>query len=237
MEAEKSLSRFIPLTEDDAVLTIEAWRMTAYFEQKCKESVLGWQQPGRHTLKTELDEAHVYFYQNDPNGMPIRLQDSEGEGEVVWEAQFTPFGQLSVTGTSQLRQPLRMQGQYYDTESGLHYNRYRYYDPACGVFISQDPIGLKGGLNPYQFAVNTLGWVDPLGLNGWNIDGVRTTSILQGGPFNEKYYKDSKTGLWWSKDTHGHGGSAFKVYEETSTSLEWIADADQNGDYLNSFSK
>ncbi|BFI44266.1 hypothetical protein YKD1_06850 [Yersinia pseudotuberculosis] len=57
-----------------------------------------------------------------------------------------------------------MQGQYYDTESGLHYNRYRYYDPACGVFISQDPIGLKGGLNPYQFAVNTLGWVDPLGL-------------------------------------------------------------------------
>ncbi|WP_329956858.1 RHS repeat-associated core domain-containing protein, partial [Yersinia pseudotuberculosis] len=60
--------------------------------------------------------------------------------------------------------PLRMQGQYYDTESGLHYNRYRYYDPACGVFISQDPIGLKGGLNPYQFAVNTLGWVDPLGL-------------------------------------------------------------------------
>ncbi|CNE29222.1 rhsD protein [Yersinia pseudotuberculosis] len=57
-----------------------------------------------------------------------------------------------------------MQGQYYDTESGLHYNRYRYYDPACGVFISQDPIGLKGGLNPYQFAVSTLGWVDPLGL-------------------------------------------------------------------------
>ncbi|WP_330163158.1 RHS repeat-associated core domain-containing protein, partial [Yersinia pseudotuberculosis] len=58
------------------------------------------------------------------------------------------------------------QGQYYDTESGLHYNRYRYYDPACGVFISQDPIGLKGGLNPYQFAVNTLAWVDPLGLTG-----------------------------------------------------------------------
>ncbi|WP_016677410.1 RHS repeat-associated core domain-containing protein, partial [Yersinia pestis] len=109
-----------------------------------------------------LGEEQIYFYQNDPNGMPIRLQD--GEGEVVWEAQFTPFGQLSVTGTSQLRQPLRMQGQYYDTESGLHYNRYRYYDPACGVFISQDPIGLKGGLNPYQFAVNTLGWVDPLGL-------------------------------------------------------------------------
>ncbi len=111
-----------------------------------------------------LGEEQIYFYQNDPNGMPIRLQD--GEGEVVWEAQFTPFGQLSVTGTSQLRQPLRMQGQYYDTESGLHYNRYRYYDPACGVFISQDPIGLKGGLNPYQFAVNTLGWVDPLGLTG-----------------------------------------------------------------------
>ncbi|WP_024910732.1 RHS repeat-associated core domain-containing protein [Chania multitudinisentens] len=114
-----------------------------------------------------LSEEQLYFYQNDPNGMPIRLQNDEGE--VVWEAQFTPFGQLSVTGTSQLRQPLRMQGQYYDVESGLHYNRYRYYDPACGVFISQDPIGLLGGINPYRFALNTLMWADPLGLKGCEV--------------------------------------------------------------------
>lgn len=57
---------------------------------------------------------------------------------------------------------IRLQGQYYDVESGLHYNRYRNYDTACGIFIGQDPIELVGGINPYQYAVNTLEWIDPL---------------------------------------------------------------------------
>ena len=61
-------------------------------------------------------------------------------------------------------QPLRYQGQYFDAETGLHYNRFRYYDPDAGRFISQDPIGLAGGINLYQYAPNPLVWVDPLGL-------------------------------------------------------------------------
>ena len=56
------------------------------------------------------------------------------------------------------------QGQYYDQETNLHYNRHRYYDPNCGQFITQDPIGLAGGLNSYQYVPNPTGWVDPLGL-------------------------------------------------------------------------
>ncbi|MEQ4763557.1 RHS repeat-associated core domain-containing protein, partial [Klebsiella aerogenes] len=56
------------------------------------------------------------------------------------------------------------QGQYFDAETGLHYNRHRYYDPEIAGFISQDPIGLAGGLNVYQYAPNPLGWVDPWGL-------------------------------------------------------------------------
>ncbi|WP_414464730.1 RHS repeat-associated core domain-containing protein, partial [Klebsiella aerogenes] len=58
----------------------------------------------------------------------------------------------------------RFQGQYFDAETGLHYNRHRYYDPEISGFISQDPIGLAGGLNVYQYAPNPLGWVDPWGL-------------------------------------------------------------------------
>ncbi|WP_417903536.1 RHS repeat-associated core domain-containing protein [Chania multitudinisentens] len=60
---------------------------------------------------------------------------------------------------------MRFQGQYYDQESGLHYNRYRYYDPHTAAFISQDPIGLLGGINLYQYAPNPLSWIDPLGLS------------------------------------------------------------------------
>ncbi|WP_249126908.1 RHS repeat-associated core domain-containing protein, partial [Aeromonas popoffii] len=61
---------------------------------------------------------------------------------------------------------LRFQGQYFDAETGLHYNRHRYYQPETGRFITPDPIGLAGGLNNYQYAPNPTGWVDPLGLTG-----------------------------------------------------------------------
>ncbi|WP_414891847.1 RHS repeat-associated core domain-containing protein, partial [Pseudomonas serboccidentalis] len=62
-------------------------------------------------------------------------------------------------------QPLRFQGQYFDAESGLHYNRHRYYDPRLGRYLTPEPVKLAGGLNQYQYTPNPTGWVDPLGLN------------------------------------------------------------------------
>ncbi|MDH2081685.1 RHS repeat-associated core domain-containing protein, partial [Pseudomonas atacamensis] len=56
------------------------------------------------------------------------------------------------------------QGQYFDVESGLHYNRHRYYDPRLGRYLTPDPVKLAGGLNQYQYVPNPTGWVDPLGL-------------------------------------------------------------------------
>ncbi|CAN7212521.1 RHS domain-containing protein [Acidovorax sp. LjRoot129] len=64
-----------------------------------------------------------------------------------------------------VEQPFRFQGQQFDEETGLHYNRFRYFDPAVGRFVSQDPIGLYGDINLFAFATNTTNWVDPLGLN------------------------------------------------------------------------
>ncbi len=60
--------------------------------------------------------------------------------------------------------PLRFQGQYYDEETGLHYNRHRYYNPNTGRFLTPDPIKLAGGINNYQYVPNPINWVDPLGL-------------------------------------------------------------------------
>ena len=61
-------------------------------------------------------------------------------------------------------QPIHFQGQHFDAETGLHYNRFRYYDPDVGMFTSRDPIGLMGGDNVFQYAPNPTGWIDPLGL-------------------------------------------------------------------------
>ena len=62
-------------------------------------------------------------------------------------------------------QSIRFQGQWHDVETGLHYNRFRYYDPEVGRFVHQDPVGLLGGANFYQYAPNPIGWIDPFGLS------------------------------------------------------------------------
>lgn len=100
--------------------------------------------------------------------MPCEL--STPEGKIVWQACYKAWGnrcssEISVpTKGSEAEQPLRFQGQYYDEENGLHYNRYRYYDPCTGRFITPDPIGLAGGENVYRYAPNPTVWRDPLGL-------------------------------------------------------------------------
>jgi len=83
----------------------------------------------------------------------------------VWASTFKTYGALALAHVNEVENPLRFQGQYYDCESGLHYNRHRYYDPNCGQFTTQDPIGLLGGMNTYQYAPNPVTWVDPWGLS------------------------------------------------------------------------
>ncbi len=107
----------------------------------------------------------IYWFHNQPNGTPERLTDVEGR--VRWEGRNSAWGKLAHESTplpTGYHQNLRMQGQYLDRETGLHYNLFRYYDPDCGRFTQHDPIGLAGGINLYQFAPNALGKIDPLGL-------------------------------------------------------------------------
>ncbi|MGF6314277.1 RHS repeat-associated core domain-containing protein [Pseudomonas frederiksbergensis] len=112
-------------------------------------------------------KACPFYYQLDHLGTPQELTDFGGE--IVWSAKYNAYGKvthLAFGGGEQLEQPLRFQGQYFDTESGLHYNRHRYYDPEVGRYLTPDPIKLAGGLNQYQYTPNPTGWIDPLGLSG-----------------------------------------------------------------------
>jgi len=93
-------------------------------------------------------------------------------GQQVWRNESDAFGYQSTDENSELanlsenhiNNPIRFQGQYFDGESQLHYNRFRYYCPKQQRFIHQDPIGLVGGINHYQYAPNPVNWVDPFGL-------------------------------------------------------------------------
>ncbi|WP_339533375.1 RHS repeat-associated core domain-containing protein, partial [Pseudomonas mucidolens] len=115
------------------------------------------------------------WYQCDHLGTPMELTDEQGD--IAWAGVYKSWGlakeQRSETAKrADVRNPLRFQGQYFDIETGLHYNRYRYYDPQVGRFIGKDPIGFAGGLNVYAYAPNPVGWFDPLGLTRTNKPGV-----------------------------------------------------------------
>jgi RHS repeat-associated protein len=98
----------------------------------------------------------------DHIGTPRELVDDRGD--VVWSSTYSVWGQrLDGTGHPAAC-PLRYQGQWFDEESGLHYNRFRYYDPEVGRYLSQDPIRVLGSWNLYAYAADPISWVDPFGL-------------------------------------------------------------------------
>lgn len=106
-------------------------------------------------------------------GTPIQALDSKGE--VVWDCVLDIYGEVFRLRGERDFIPFRFQGQYEDGETGLYYNRYRYYSPETGTYISQDPIRLAGA-NPtlygYVFDPNTE--IDPFGL-----DCGKATSIAR----------------------------------------------------------
>ena len=88
---------------------------------------------------------------------------TDARGRIVWQATFKAWGGLDSLEVGEVEQNLRFQGQYFDEESGLHYNTFRYYDPGVGRFTTQDPIGLLGSFHLYEYVKNPFGWTDPLG--------------------------------------------------------------------------
>jgi RHS repeat-associated protein len=130
----------------------------------------------------------VSYYHCDQIGTPRELTDEQGAvtrsatykawGKVETERSYSGLSLATRNGevrsgyansnkgeTAQTHQPLRFQGQYYDVETGLHYNRFRCYEPDAGRYVSSDPLGLLGGVNSHAYGPNALGWFDPLGLS------------------------------------------------------------------------
>jgi len=108
--------------------------------------------------------GQVYFYHNDHLGTPQKLTNISGA--VVWSATYDAFGKATVDASSTVVNNLRFPGQYWDGETGLHYNWHRYYDPNAGRYLTEDPIGFGGGdINVYIYVGGRpLNRVDTSGL-------------------------------------------------------------------------
>ncbi len=104
----------------------------------------------------------VHYFHLMPNGCPERILSTAGS--IVWEGRLGACGQVETAFAPSIENNLRLQGQYFDSETGLNYNRNRYYDPQVGSYASKDPLGIFPSENIYDYAPNALGWIDPLGL-------------------------------------------------------------------------
>lgn len=120
----------------------------------------------------------LHYYHVDHLNTPQWLTDENQT--LAWSALYQPFGQVTLE-TNLIEQPLRFSGQYFDQETDLHYNYFRYYDPATGRYITSDPIGLAGGINTYAYVENNpIINIDPKGLQSEAL----LPSCAFGGPYN-----------------------------------------------------
>ncbi|GEM_PF-1886274 len=105
----------------------------------------------RIAMKVYGTQAGWYYFVNDHLGTPHKIVSASGG--VVWAAAYLPFGGAQIV-TETVANSFRFPGQYYDAETGLHYNWHRYYDPQTGRYLTPDPIGLDGGPNYYTYVAN-----------------------------------------------------------------------------------
>ncbi|HGY9626243.1 TPA: RHS repeat-associated core domain-containing protein, partial [Pseudomonas putida] len=137
-------------------------------EETPGQSILYFYEPGSYAPLARVDQVEgegqkVYYFHTDQMGLPLELTDSDGD--IVWKISYRCWGVVEKIAVNKVEQNLRFQGQYYDQETCLHYNLFRYYEPELGRFITQDPLGILGGDNLYAYAPNPISWVDPAGLS------------------------------------------------------------------------
>ncbi|MBS5613488.1 MAG: hypothetical protein KHX29_05385 [Prevotella buccalis] len=132
---------------------------------------------GSYTPVAKLTEEDSYTIVQDYLGTPIQALDSRGE--VVWDCILDIYGDVLELRGKRDFILFRFQGQYEDGETGLYYNRFRYYDPNSGTFISQDPISILGGFNIYAYVHDVNSWVDVFGLSKYSPIEVLGRKVYQ----------------------------------------------------------
>ncbi|MFD9938299.1 DUF6531 domain-containing protein [Streptomyces massasporeus] len=144
----------------------------------------------------EIDRR-FYAIVTDLIGTPIELLDEQGE--TAWRTRTTLWGCTAWNREAVAYTPLRYPGQYYDPETGLHYNYFRYYDPETARYLTPDPLGLTPDPNPDTYVHNPHTWADPLGLTPCKEDeilpeGYTSSPALEKDPYHPDKVKERSDG-------------------------------------------
>ncbi|MDI3409030.1 RHS repeat-associated core domain-containing protein [Streptomyces sp. B-S-A6] len=131
------------------------------------------------------------------------------DGEIAWHTRTTLWGATVWNRGATAHTPLRFPGQYFDAETGLHYNYFRHYDPETARYLTPDPLGLAPGPNPSAYVANPHTWVDPLGLTpcaeekiGRDLEETKAKALREAGkpegaePFDVNEYTPATTSEW-----------------------------------------
>ena len=146
-------------------------------EQRSNSKKIYIHEPNTFRPVAQIQNANIYHYHLDHIGTPQEITDQQGN--LVWQANYSAYGKVISRKVAQIQNNLRFQGQYYDEESELHYNRHRYFDPHTGRYIHQDPIGLLGGKNAYSYCKNPTSYTDALGLSAAKESPDRTKNAQE----------------------------------------------------------
>lgn len=187
------------------------------------ENLVTWVYDGTSfTPVAKVTNGERYTIVHDYLGTPTQAYD--GRGNLVWEMLLDVYGEVKECHGDRTLVPFRYQGQYEDEETGLYYNRFRYYSSQMGMYISSDPIGLAGN-NPtlYGYVKDVNVWLDICGLkcfldtpkkkaNTADIDDIIRTpdthpedfSSIKGSP----NYRNDYTGEIWSPSHTNHSHSS-----------------------------
>ena len=114
------------------------------------------------SFEAGAEDCRRYYLFSDQLGAPALIE--EDERRLVWSLQVSPYGVAEVISQEGMKCNLRWPGHYFDPETGLNYNRFRYYDQVIGRYFQSDPLGIAGGMNLYGYLTNPVRGVDVKGL-------------------------------------------------------------------------
>jgi RHS repeat-associated protein len=166
----------VPLHEKMETRTPDYSTEKGYFDNVRTEPVVTWVfEEGTFVPAAKLTEKEQYSIVTNYLGTPEAMYREDGE--TVWTCELNSYGKVrNWQGEVKTDCPFRYQGQYEDAETGLYYNRFRYYSPQEGMYLSQDPIRLEGGYNLNGYVLNPNSWVDVFGLCCHGNDASSTKS-------------------------------------------------------------